>query len=169
MWTLLRKKGKRYPLQPAVQATRVASGVLNVGVFLWSSARAGLRRFFFVEDRAEVREARGSQDPVSWVGLSHPQEAAASGPGRLGATAEEAQPGAARPQWEHVGLGLGCELLLRSGHRVKEAWRRNLGGSAVAWRGLLGPQALHETWKEDVSKSVAGRARARGVRCEVSR
>ena len=36
-------------------ATRVATEVLDVGVFLWSSARAGPRRFFFfIENRAEV-------------------------------------------------------------------------------------------------------------------
>ena len=56
---------------------------------------------------------------VLLVGLSRPQEAAASGPRRLGASAEEAQPGATRPQWEHVGLG--CELLLRDDPGVEEA------------------------------------------------
>ena len=55
------------------------------------------------------------------VGRVVPQEASASGPRRLGATVQEAQSGAARPQWGHVGLG--CELLLRDGpgHRVEEA------------------------------------------------
>ena len=57
--------------------------------------------------------------PVSWVGLSRPQEAVAPGPRRLGASAQEAQSGAARPQWEHVGLG--CELLLRDDPGVEEA------------------------------------------------
>ena len=52
--------------------------MLDVGVFVWSSARAGLRRFFFIENRAEVHEACGSLGPVSWVGLSRPQEAAAT-------------------------------------------------------------------------------------------
>ena len=36
------------------------SEVLDAGVFLWSSARTGLRRFFFIESRAEVHEACGS-------------------------------------------------------------------------------------------------------------
>ena len=93
-------------------ATRVAPEVLDVGVFLWSSARAGLRRFVFIENRAEVHEA--------WR-LSRPQEAAASGPRRLGASAEEAQPGAARPRWEHVGLGRELFLQDDPGHRDEEA------------------------------------------------
>ena len=49
----------RYPLA-ARGATRVAPEVLDVGVFLWSSSRAGLRSFFFTENRAEVHEAYGS-------------------------------------------------------------------------------------------------------------
>ena len=64
---------------------------------------------FFIENRAEIHEACGSHGPVSWVGLSRPQEVAAPGPRRLGATAQEVQSGAAHPQWQHVGLG--CELL----------------------------------------------------------
>ena len=74
-------------------ATRVAPDVLDVGVFFWSSARAGLRHLFFNENRAEVHEACGPKGPVSWVGLSRPQEAAASSPRRLGATAQDAQSG----------------------------------------------------------------------------
>ena len=35
----------------------MAPEVLDVGVFLWSSARTGLRRFFFSENRADVHEA----------------------------------------------------------------------------------------------------------------
>ena len=63
--------------------------------------------------------------------MSRPQETAASGPRRLGATTQEAQSGAARPQWEHVSVG--CEHLLRDdpGHRVEEAQRRHFRGSAA--------------------------------------
>ena len=50
--------GARRPA--ARDATRNAPEVLDVGVFLWSSARAGLRRSFVIENRAEVHEACGS-------------------------------------------------------------------------------------------------------------
>ena len=49
-----------------------------------------------------VHEAGGSQGSAPWVKLPHPQKAVAPGPRRLGATAEEAQPGATRPEREHV-------------------------------------------------------------------
>ena len=98
---LLRVKGKRCPLPP------VAPPALPPKKSTWACyfrpARTGLRCFFFVRNRAEVHEACGSQGPVSWV--------AAASSRRLGATAQEAQSGAARPQWEHVGLDY--EFLLR--------------------------------------------------------
>ena len=56
---LLHKKGERCSLPPAA-ATRVAPEVRDANVFLWSSARTGLRRFFFFENRAKVHEACGS-------------------------------------------------------------------------------------------------------------
>ena len=108
---LLREKGERYPLPPAAppalhpkhSTPASSSGPPRTPVFAAS---------FFIEHRAEVHEACGSLGPVSWVGLSRPQEASVSGPRRLCATAQEAQSGAARPQREHVRLG--CELLLRT-------------------------------------------------------
>ena len=77
--------------------------------------------------------------------------------------------GAARPQREHVRLG--CEFLRRGEprHRVKEAQRRNLRGSAVALRGLLGPPASHETQKkEDVRQSQLQDVHEPGETCDAN-
>ena len=126
VWTssvsgLLRKKGKRFPLPPA------APPALPPKYSTWACSSGPSRAPVFA----------GSFSSVSWVGLSRPQLAAAPGPRRLGASAQEAQSGAARPHCEHVGLG--CELLLRDDPGVEEAQRRYCRGSAVAWRSRSGP------------------------------
>ena len=82
--------------------TCVAFGLLNVDVFPQSSVCASLLRFFFVENRAEVHAAGGSQVQPRESGPVHKKQllAVVWAPPR-----KKTQPGATRPQWEHVALG----------------------------------------------------------------
>ena len=95
---LLRKNGRRCPSRFAVPLASHPDGStwtrpprLPCAPASTASSSVKIERRFMGRVAQRVR-----------VGLSHPQEAAAR---RLGASAQEAQSGAARPRREHVGLG----------------------------------------------------------------
>ena len=150
-------------------ATCVAFGLLNVGMVLWSSVRASLHHFFFIEHRVEVHEACGSQVSVSWVGLSRPQEAAASGPRRLGATRKKRK---RRNQERHALNGKHVALsrvLLERPTASRPHQRRRLGTDVGAPLRVLprkGPGVLIPTSKLawNVSSREAGSWQGRGAR-----